>query len=366
MAFRTDQHPPASPITHGGAIDAAARQYGIPADNWLDLSTGINPVAYPVPEIATAHWQRLPLTSELDTLKHAACQYYGVPCTENLVVAPGTQALIQVLPYWMPDQTTLSRVHIMGPTYGEHACCWQRAGHVCELHNTTSTDRMTHARDILAGATPGTVVIIVNPNNPDGGILPPAEIAELAKLAEHADSWLIIDEAFMDCQPDQSVCPMIDRLPRALILRSFGKFFGLAGVRLGYLVMAPSLAANLSDRIGPWAIPGPAIELATRAFADPSWHMQTRHRLALDGARLDDLIATKTSLIRSGATDLFRYYDGKDCAPLAEHLARHGILVRLFDHDVAKVRFGFPGSTADWQRLETALNQWKSGRDPGA
>ncbi|MDG4720246.1 MULTISPECIES: threonine-phosphate decarboxylase CobD [Thalassospira] len=358
MASRINQPSPASPINHGGAIDAAARKYGIPAHRWLDLSTGINPVAYPVAEIATAHWQRLPLSSELDGLKHAACKYYGVPDTQYLVAAPGTQALIQTIPYWLPDHAELSGIHIMGPTYGEHARCWQRAGHDCELHETAADNRKARARDILATATPGTVVVIVNPNNPDGGILPPDDIAELAALAEQADSWLIVDEAFMDCQPGFSVCPMIYRLPRTLILRSFGKFFGLAGVRLGCLVTAPNLATDLSDRIGPWAIPGPTIEIATRAFSDTSWQTETRQRLAADGNRLDDLIAAKTSLTRSGTTDLFRYYDGTDCAQLADHLARHGILVRLFDHDITKVRFGFPGTTTDWQRIETALDQW--------
>ncbi|WP_336083499.1 threonine-phosphate decarboxylase CobD [Thalassospira sp. CH_XMU1448-2] len=360
MVSSNTPHQPQAPINHGGAIDAASRKYGIPAEDWLDLSTGINPVGYPVIDIATAHWQRLPLASELDRLKRAACDYYGVPAPDYMVCAPGTQALIQTIPFWIRDRIDISKVHIMGPTYGEHARCWTRAGHDCAPHETASGDRFDATKEILRSAAPGTIVIIVNPNNPDGGILPPSEIAALSELAKQARSFLIVDEAFMDCQPDQSICPIIGDLPNTLVLRSFGKFFGLAGVRLGCVVMAPDLAAGLSERIGPWAIPGPTIEIARRAFGDQTWQNQTRSRLASDAVRLDDLIGANSTLTLSGATDLFRYYDGADCAKLADHLARYGILVRLFDHDHNKVRFGFPGTEPEWQRLVSALDDWKS------
>lgn len=348
-----------APINHGGAIDAAARKYGIPAEEWLDLSTGINPCPYQVDVIPAIQWQRLPLASELAALGDAACAYYGIPDPAYLACAPGTQALIQTIPFWIRDHVDVSGVHIMGPTYGEHARCWDRAGHIYHIHETTADARLDHAKRLLASADPGTVIIIVNPNNPDGGLIPVKDICELSRLARLADSWLIIDEAFMDCQPDQSVCPMIADLPHTLVLRSFGKFFGLAGIRLGCVVMAPDLVTSLSERIGPWAIPGPTMTIATRAFADTDWQQGTRQRLHTDGLRLDREVTTKTSLALCGATDLFRYYDGGDCAELADHLARRAILVRLFDHDCAKIRFGFPGTSDDWQRLISALDDWQ-------
>jgi len=345
-------------INHGGAIDAAAKKYGIPVEEWLDLSTGINPQGYPVPKIDIAQWQRLPLGSELQALKTAASTYYALPSPENLVCAPGTQSLIQTIPYWLKDHAAICKVHIMGPTYGEHARCWQRAGHECAIEDTLPDERLLRATEILETAVSGTVIILVNPNNPDGVMLPPSDIAELSRRAMQRDCWLIVDEAFMDCQPGLSVGAIIHDLPRTIVLRSFGKFFGLAGARLGCAVMAADLAHELSERVGPWAIPGPTIEIGTRAFNDQDWQDKTRRRLAADSRRLDKLIVDKTGLTFFGGTDLFRYFHGKESQALAQYLAQCGILVRLFDHDREKVRFGLPGSDQDWHHLTAALTDW--------
>ncbi|MFV1851914.1 MAG: threonine-phosphate decarboxylase CobD [Thalassospira sp.] len=361
MAHDIATSEPSAPINHGGAIDVAARKYGIAAADWLDLSTGINPRAYPVPEIDLCHWQRLPLRSELDQLKETAAAYYIAPSPGNLVCTPGTQALIQTIPYWLRDIGPVGKVHIMGPTYGEHEKCWQRAGHDCEIHLSAPGERLGTARDILTAATAGSVVILVNPNNPDGKLISPSDILELGKLASDRDCWLIVDEAFIDCTPDQSACQLIDEMPRTIILRSFGKFFGLAGARLGFAVMASDLAINLEQRIGPWAVPGPTISIGVAAFSDTDWQFETLTRLHGEGIRLDAMIARYTNLSPDGATDLFRYYDGTECVSLADHLGKAGILVRLFDQDANKMRFGLPDGDHNWDRLETALSAWKRG-----
>lgn len=358
MANNSNKLDPSAPINHGGAIDLAAQKYGIPATKWLDLSTGINPVAYPVPNIETCHWQRLPLASELIALKSAAAAYYGVANTDFLAFAPGTQALIQTIPFWYNDMAGATEVHIMGPTYGEHQKCWRRAGHECVVHDTMPDRRLDKAHEIIESARPGSVLILVNPNNPDGKLVSPSNILELAGRAQANGCWMLVDEAFMDCQPDQSVCSLIEQMPRTIILRSFGKFFGLAGARLGCAIMGAELVTELEARIGPWAIPGPTITLGIRAFCDTAWQDLTRKRLSDDRIRLNDLIKAHTPLRPSGATDLFAYYDSTDCSAIATHLARNGILIRLFDHDDQKVRFGFPGSTTDWNRLDAALSQW--------
>ncbi|WP_417829364.1 threonine-phosphate decarboxylase CobD [Thalassospira sp.] len=360
----TNSQPPSQerpPINHGGAVDQAAQQYGIPACDWLDLSTGINPVAYAVPDIDPVHWHRLPLQSELDGVKSAAKQYYGLPATNYLVCAPGTQALIQAIPFWLKDQMdgpTAADVHVMGPTYGEHERCWQRARYHCQYHQTTISERLERAREILTTAETGSVVILVNPNNPDGAMFDPADIIALGKLAHDHKCWLVVDEAFMDCDPEKSVCSYIDQLPSTIILRSFGKFFGLAGARLGCAIMAADLAADLEGRIGPWAIPGPTLIVGAKAFRDHDWHEKTRLRLNSDAARLDRVVTDNSKLILTGGTSLFRYYEGMECAALADHLGKQGILIRLFDHDPNKVRFGIPGHDADWKRLESAMTHW--------
>ena len=345
-----------SPPSHGGAIDRAAKNYGIPASDWLDLSTGINATAWPVPTIDLIHWQRLPLASELRELKQAAANYYAIPNPDRIVCAPGTQALIQTIPFWFADQGMKAKAHIIGPTYAEHAIGWQRAGFETDIIATTPETRTQHIADILQ--SPGgtnDIVILVNPNNPDGGVIDSADLIKLAQMAGHHDKWLLIDEAFMDCDPTHSLCPASDTLDRLIILRSLGKFFGLAGLRLGCAVMAPALAANLEDRIGLWAIAGPTLKVAQAAFNDRKWQSDMRKSLAHDGARLDAMIAANCDLALIGGTALFRLYHGKNAAKLANHLGSRGILVRLFDEDKDRIRFGLPGIENDWLRLQKAL-----------
>ena len=344
-----------TPINHGGSIDRAAQKYGIAVENWLDLSTGINPVGYPVPQIAAHYWQRLPLGSELTALKKAASQYYQLPSPDHLVCTAGTQSLIQTIPFWLRDNSHISSVHILGPTYAEHGRCWQRAGHACTHHNIPAMERLELARSLFETGTSGTVVILVNPNNPDGALIPASDIADLSNLADQSNNWLIVDEAFIDCEPDQSVCPNIDEMPKTLVLRSFGKFFGLAGIRIGCVVLSPALARDLEERIGPWAIPGPSMEVAALAFADHDWQQATRDHLRKDRDRLEALVTDHSPLKCVGATPLFLLFDGQHVHNIADHLARKGILVRLFDHDETKIRFGLPGTKDDWNRLEAAF-----------
>ena len=357
MTDKTMQNTQTAPINHGGAIDIAAQKHGIAAENWLDLSTGINPVGYPIPEIAPQYWQRLPLSSELTSLKHAASRYYQLPSPDHLVCTAGTQSLIQTIPFWLRDHTDIRSVHILGPTYAEHRRCWQRAGHICTDHDSNANDRLKTARSLLTTGDAGKVVILVNPNNPDGGLIPATEIEQLSKLAAYHHNWLIVDEAFIDCEPDQSICPHIDALSNTLILRSFGKFFGLAGIRIGCAVLPVKLAHDLEQRIGPWAIPGPSMHIATLAFDDLDWQTATRQRLNTDRQRLETMVTDHSPLKCIGATPLFLLFEGEMAAAVADHLAHAGILVRLFDHDATKVRFGLPGTDEDWKRLKTAFKE---------
>ena len=347
--------------SHGGAIDKAAEKYGIPPKDWLDLSTGINATAWPVPVIDAIHWQRLPLASELTALKRAAADYYGISDANRIICAPGTQALIQTIPFWFADQGKRATAHIIGPTYAEHVLGWKRAGFRAETIMTTPEDRETAIADILR--SPGgidDIVILVNPNNPDGGLIDQATLIRLARMAAEHEKWLLIDEAFMDCSPAHSICPQCHELDRVIVLRSFGKFFGLAGVRLGCAVMRPDLAADLTDRIGPWAIAGPALAIACAAFDDRAWQSVMRNRLSNDAKRLDALIDTHCHPDLVGGTTLFRLYHVKNAANLADHLGTQGILVRLFDDDADRIRFGLPGPEKDWQRLERALTIFRN------
>ena len=299
----------------------------------MDLSTGINPVPYPVGNIKPEAWTRLPDTGALAALEAAARAYYGVPDAAAMVAAPGTQALIQLLPRLMPA----TRVAVLGPTYTEHAHCWRAAGH------DVDTVPLDAAPPDGAG-----LAVAVHPNNPDGHVHDVERLLAWAAQGRH----LVIDEAFTDTLPEQSAVRYTG--PEGpIVLRSFGKFFGLAGLRLGFAITDPETAGGLAAALGPWSVPGPALEIGARTLADREWIAETRRRLAADAARLDAVMAPHTGPALGG-TDLFRLYDmnGQD---LHARLAGHGIWTRIFDDRPELIRLGLPPDDAAFQRLTAAL-----------
>lgn len=336
-------------LEHGGRLRAAAQRYApfgdfAPAD-WLDLSTGINPAGYPVPPLDPACWQRLP--EDDDGLESAAAAYYG---NERLLVLPGSQAAIQILPaLFVP-----AAVACLSPLYEEHPQAWARAGH--RLRRLQGADAGAALSRALAAATPH--VLLCNPNNPTAGTLPRDALLEAAARLRRRGGWLIVDEAFGDAAPDNCLAPLAGgaEAPNLIVLRSLGKFFGLAGARVGFVFGAPEKLHRLREALGPWPVSGPARAAARHALADVAWQADTRRRLAAASARLAVLLGP---LGEVAATALFVTLHAADASALHEHLARRTILTRCFaDHDL--LRFGLPGGEADWQRLAVALNEWKA------
>lgn len=307
---------------HGGRLSDAVRDYGIPRSDWLDLSTGINPVAYPIPALAPEAWTRLPDPADLKHLERVAARAYGAAC---IVAAPGTQALIQMLPTVLRPASA----SIPQPTYGEHLAAW------------ADIPKLPVDEAELA--------VLVNPNNPDGRRRPRAEIEAL--LA--AGATVVVDESFADVDPDISVAGL--QVPGLVVLRSFGKFFGLAGLRLGFAMGDPAIVEALRRRLGPWAVPGPALAIGQAALADDGWIAAARRRLAADAERLDALLARAGCTI-VGGTSLFRLIRHDDAAGLHRRLARAGIWTRSFDYAANWLRFGLPGRAQDWDRLAAALD----------
>ena len=250
---------PKTPPYHGGNLDEAQELFGEPEGGWLDLSTGINPDPYPDTSVADAALERLPRASQLSGLLDAARRYYEVPDSTAIIAAPGSQAVLQVL----PTLTPACSVAVLGPTYDEHAETWRACGH-----------RVMTTAD-LSSAAQADVVVLVNPNNPDGRCVPPGEIVEAARTLQAPAGLLVVDEAFADVAPELSVIPEIGGSP-IIVVRSFGKFFGLPGLRLGFAVGAPNRIAALRRRLGPWAVSGPAIEIGTRALSDNLWIEKNR------------------------------------------------------------------------------------------
>ncbi len=322
-------------VAHGGQLGLARRLFPDAPEPFLDLSTGINPHAYALPELPAAAFARLPEPEEVAALEAQAARAYRVASPEMVVAAPGTQALIQLLPRVFP----LPAVAVLGPTYAEHARAWQMAG----------------ARVMSAGslaelaAAPGAV--LCNPNNPDGRRWPAA-----ALLAAAPRRLLVVDEAFVDLEEDAdrlSLAPMLPQ-PGVVVLRSFGKTFGLAGLRLGFALAAPTAATALRAALGPWAVSGPAIAAGRAALADTAWRDAMRERLRREAAALDGCLAA-AGLQVLGGTMLFRLAAGDRAPQLFERLGRAGILVRRFSEQPRWLRFGLPDTANAWARLRAAL-----------
>tara|TARA_B100000676_G_scaffold272530_1_gene290601 strand:+ start:446 stop:1465 length:1020 start_codon:yes stop_codon:yes gene_type:complete len=325
-------------VPHGGNVDWATAVFGEPPQGWLDLSTGINPHAYAFSEIKDSWWHRLPTASDIRELCRAAAQYYGVPDANCVVAVPGSQTAIQ----WLPRLRGRTKVAIVSPTYGEHRHVWQSAG-----HDVVDVPTLEKVRDDVS------VVIVTNPNNPDGRLLFRDQLDELRERLAARGGLLVVDEAFADVVLEVSISAMCGR-EGLVVLRSFGKFFGLAGLRLGFVLAPVSVAADLLRSLGPWAVSGPALVIATEAFADTGWHADMRQRLASDAVKLDCLLkAAKIEIV--GGTSLFRLGRVADATLIAETLGRSGILVRRFDDRPDWLRFGLPRSDDQWERLARAI-----------
>jgi cobalamin biosynthetic protein CobC len=338
--------PPAShrtaPVYHGGDLGWADARYADAPRPWLDLSTGINPWPYPLAPPPTELWARLPSAALGERLRQAAALAYGAIDPAAIVSAPGSQALIQ----WLPRLRSRSSVAVLGPTYGEHAAAWTAAGHVVQI-----------VSDINAAPNTCAVVVLGNPNNPDGRVIARDRLSPLAdKLAERG-GWLVIDEAFADVAPEASLAAEAHR-PGRIVLRSFGKFFGLAGLRLGFALAEPSVAAALTAALGPWAVSGPAAWIGATALADRAWIAATRSRLAA-ATRMLDVVFEKHRVQIVGGTDLFRLIAAADAEPLFDSLCRHGIFARRFPQAPTWLRFGLPADDTAMARLDRALAEWR-------
>ena len=321
---------------HGGRLIEASRRYGIAPAQWLDLSTGISPFAYPLPPLEPELWRRLP--DEEDDLTAAAAAYYG---TSHCLAVPGTQAALQVLPRILAAR----QVAVLDPTYAEYAYVWARTG--CEVTSVPESAIGEAAKSFGA-------VVLCNPNNPDGYVFTGERLAHMrSELAARA-GWLVVDEAYADISGGVSVASEAG-VPGLIVLCSMGKFFGLAGIRTGFVLGPAEILARMRDELGPWAVSGPARHVAGIALRDRPWQQAARQRLHAARDRLGDMLAA-CGLESAGSTFLFHWILHPDARAVQDRLARRGILVRAFDRPQA-LRMGFPGAERDWKRLDGALRE---------
>lgn len=325
---------------HGGGLDAAVAQYGGTRADWLDLSTGINPVPYPVGEIAADAWTALPDSGAMDRLLTAARKFWNVPDGAEIVAANGASAIIAKVPYLTNH---VGGAYIPGPTYNEHAAAVEACGSAWPSDDPD--DAFMH--------------VYVHPNNPTGRLWDTSCMG--------GRPLTVIDESFCDVTPDQSHIDLAED-QGILVLKSFGKFWGLAGLRLGFAIGAPDTLApvervkmplrsehvlplaTLAEHLGPWAVAGPALEIGARALEDIAWADATRARLAADAKRLDELVGWPLA----GGTDLFRTYEVPDASAVQDRLARGKVWSRIFPYSKTWIRLGLPAPDR-WDQLEAAL-----------
>lgn len=319
-------------LEHGGNLRHAAKEYDILLDAWLDLSTGINPNQYPIPTTPNSAWQWLPENN--DGLIEAACEYYG--CL-SLVPTAGTQAAIQVLPQLRPP------CHIAMPKnmYQEHALAWQRNGHQVTLIETLNTN-LPQTIDVL---------LLCNPNNPTGARYSKEQLLTWHQQLISRSGWLVIDEAFIDTTPEESLSSQT-HLSGLFVLRSLGKFFALAGARIGFLLGEKSILTRAEEILGPWPISGASRYIAKHALQNHAWQNATRKTLRDNSQQLRNLLQ-QYGLSPCGGTDLFQYVSHSYAHAIHDSLAKRGVWVRLFKDNPA-LRFGLPVNY-QWNKLEKAL-----------
>jgi cobalamin biosynthetic protein CobC len=327
-----------APLFHGGDLGAARRLFPGATEPFIDLSTGINPHPYPVPRIPSALFASLPDPGAAETLAQVAARAYGAPSRAHVVAAPGSQILLPLVAALAPP----GRAVIITPGYSEHSRAASLAG-----HTVTAIGDIDQCGD-------ATLVVVGNPNNPDGRIFPQSDLVALAKTLRRRNGVLVADEAFMDVGPsDQSLAGDV-ACGNIVVLRSFGKFFGLAGLRLGFALASPPLAARLRAHLGPWAVSAPALTIGTRGLADAVWIERTRRRLDKATRRLDGILSG-AALTIVGGTSLFRLVRTPPAGALFAHLGRAGIFVRAFPEHPDWLRFGLPANEDAWRRLKKAL-----------
>jgi cobalamin biosynthetic protein CobC len=324
-------------LEHGGNLRDAITRFGGDRADWIDLSTGLNPQGYPAPAVPPDAWHRLP---EIDpALLRAASVYYNAP---QLLAVAGTQAAIQALPQLRVPR----RVVVAAPSYAEHAHHWKRHGHaVREV-----------AYDDLESALPDCdIMVLCNPNNPTGATVPPQQLLDWAVELAGRGGWLVVDEAFADVTPESSVAQWSNR-PGLIVLRSIGKFFGLAGARVGFVAAHDETLTLLASALGPWAVSGPAQLITHAALTNTAWQSSTRARLLAEGAQLRQLLARHG--INSSGSAMFQWWPDAQPEAFREHMAQRAIWVRLFPRAARGIRLGLPPDENGWLRLDAALNEW--------
>ena len=323
------------PLEHGGDLSKASVKYRRDESQWLDLSTGIAPWSWPIPQIPESVFASLP--SNNGKLEQAAAAYYG---NSSLLAVPGSQAAISHLPRFFSK----CKVGVLWPSYAEHFASWQHYGHQVVALKQHEIDEQLETLRIL---------VVVNPNNPTSQFIPLNTLLDWKHRLAKNNGFLIIDEAFIDTQPQQSFLHSGLDLNNVIVLRSLGKFFGLAGVRLGFIFAHQSILQFLQSQLGPWSVNHVAQCLGSQALLDKPWHIKQTLRLQQNARQLQQAFSKWSGLLSS---DYFVWIQTKNAESIHEHFAKAGIWTRLFSQPKS-IRIGLPKNKNDWKELRKAIGE---------
>ena len=325
-------------LVHGGQLLTVAQQYNRPLEQWLDLSTGIAPFSYPINDIPAKYWQDLPQVN--DELIAAAKCYYQ---TEHCLPCHGSQAVIERLPkFWLEKYPQAQTVYLPKVGYKEHQKAWLQAGFSATFYQD----------DLPKEIENNSVIVVINPNNPSGKLFNKEELLQCYQRVQLANGLMIVDEAFMDVvEPNQSLTPHIED-DHLIILRSFGKFFGLAGLRIGFVCASERWLKVMSASFGPWHVNGPAQYVALQALQDNHWQAQQRHKLQQQMIKLRQLLQKQLSADLVGCL-LFVTAYVNNAEQVYSKLCQQGVYVRLTD-EKHSLRFGI-ATDAQLVKLEKVI-----------
>jgi cobalamin biosynthetic protein CobC len=322
----------------GGRLDVAREAYPDAPAPWIDLSTAISPWSYPIPALSGGDMRPYPDAGALQRLTTAAKKAYRAPPVADAIPVPGVNVGSSVLPWLFREP---KRVAVLAPGHPGHAAAWEAAGH--SVSDITSLDRAGKAA----------ILIVVNPCHVDGGIVPPADLAAALPPLKRRDGLLIVDETFADADPSHSLLPEVARLDYTLVLRSLGKFYGAAGIGLGFAITSHPIAERLKAALGAWPVSAQALAFGETALADTTWAEPQRTRLK-EAANALDAELEGAGLRILGGTALFRLAACAAAGELFRRLASQGILARPFK-DRSALRFGLANGEEELSRLRHAL-----------
>ena len=319
-------------IQHGGDIDLAIKKYGGERKNWIDLSTGINRTSYPWQESVNVHLRDLPGSKLLMSLEETASRAYKIAVGTDTVASSGAQQIINLLPLYLKKYNSVA---ILGPTYNEYESAFKSSN--------VRTKMVSEISDLYCSD----IAIIVNPNNPTGKEIAEEALDELSKKVR----ILIIDESFKMFSSRK-----IQKLDNVIQINSLGKFFGLAGLRLGFVSGPSDFIKSVRNMLGPWPISSLAAEIGLVALNDKIWISEMEKILLAASNALHEVCNSKNWKL-VGKTNLFHTYAISNCLEVEEQFAAHGIWVRTFDYSETWVRLGIPTSECELTRVKQALNQ---------